>query len=73
MTLLNRVVAAMEAHGLPHALIGAAALAAHGIARSTYDIDLLTADPRVLDAATWTSLRTAGVVEMRDLWTEAQR
>jgi hypothetical protein len=42
MKLLDRVVRALLARNVPHALIGAAALAARGIARSTYDIDLLT-------------------------------
>ena len=44
MTLLDRVSGLLTARGIPHALIGAAALAARGIARSTYDIDLLTTD-----------------------------
>ena len=43
MILLDRVVAVLDDHDVPHALIGAAALAARGIARSTYDIDLLYA------------------------------
>lgn len=60
MTLLNRVVDLLTSHQIPHALIGAAALAARGIARSTYDIDLLTADPRVLDRDLWTALVDGG-------------
>lgn len=55
MTALDRVRAALDRHHLPYALIGAAALAARGIARSTYDIDLLTTDPRALDAPVWTT------------------
>ena len=43
-----------------HALIGAAALAARGVARSTYDIDLIISDPRVLEPQLWTPLREAG-------------
>jgi hypothetical protein len=56
MTLLDRVVRALLARHVPHAMIGAAALAARGIARSTYDIDLLTTDVRVLEPDTWRPL-----------------
>jgi len=52
MTLLDRVAELLDAHGSPHALIGAAALAAAGIARSTFDVDLL-----VVDESVWTSAR----------------
>jgi hypothetical protein len=61
MTLLDRVSATLAAERLPHALIGAAALAAAGVARSTFDIDLLTGDPRVLQAPLWDRLRGLGV------------
>jgi hypothetical protein len=60
MTLLARVSALLDAAGVSHALIGAAALAARGVARSTYDIDVLTTDGRVLAAALWEPLRAAG-------------
>lgn len=60
MTLLRRVAAHLAGARVPHALIGAAALAARGIARSTFDIDLLTTDPRVLDATLWSPLRETG-------------
>ena len=60
MTLLVRVLALLNAHQVPHALIGAAALAARGIARSTYDIDLLTTDQRVLRADMWAVLGAEG-------------
>ena len=53
MTALDRVCAALDHHRLPYALIGAAALAARGIARSTFDIDLLTTDRRALEAPVW--------------------
>lgn len=66
MTLGDRVMSALDARGIAHALIGAAALAAAGVARSTLDLDLLTVDPRVLDQAGWAALRDAGVeVEVR--------
>jgi hypothetical protein len=63
MTALADVCGVLEANALPHALIGAAALAVRGIARSTYDIDLLTTDPRALDARLWSVFRDA--VEIR--------
>jgi len=66
MTLGDRVMASLDGRGIPHALIGAAALAASGVARSTLDLDLLTLDARVLDEAPWTSFRASGVdVEIR--------
>jgi len=62
MMLLDRVVAVLDEHHVPHALIGAAALAARGIARSTYDIDLLTTDNRVLDSQFWNPLAAQGAL-----------
>ena len=61
MIALDRVSAILDEHHISHALIGAAALAARGIARSTYDIDLLTTDLRVLDPRVWTTLPTDAV------------
>lgn len=61
MTLLDRVSASLDARSIPHALIGAAALAAAGVARSTFDLDLLTTDAAVLDLRLWDDLRAAGV------------
>ena len=43
----------LDAHGIRYALIGAHAMAVRGYPRSTVDIDLLTADARVLDDAIW--------------------
>jgi hypothetical protein len=53
MTLLARVSATLDAWGVPSALIGAAALAAAGVARSSFDVDLLVTDGRVLDGKRW--------------------
>ena len=61
MTLLARVVDALRSREIPHCLIGAAALAAHGVSRSTQDIDLLAADPAALSDMTWAELKNAGV------------
>jgi hypothetical protein len=66
MTLLALVARALEAHGVAHAVIGATALAVHGVSRSTADIDLLVTDPRCFDAAVWGPLEAAGAtVDMR--------
>jgi hypothetical protein len=66
MTLVDRVAAVLDRAGVPHALIGAAALAACGVARSTFDIDVLAVDLRCLDAALWKDLETNGAsIDMR--------
>lgn len=66
MALLDEVDAALQAAGVRCALIGAAALAAAGVARSTYDLDLLAVDARVLDEAMWAAVRAGGAsVEIR--------
>ena len=62
MTLLDRVVQLLTELEIDHALIGAAALAARGVARSTFDIDLLTTDRRVLAPGVWQPLRGGGVI-----------
>ena len=56
MSTRHRVCDVLDSHAISYALIGAAALAARGVARSTFDIDLLTVDRRALDSATWQSL-----------------
>lgn len=56
MPLLTCVVSQLDRHGIRCALIGAAALAVRGVARSTFDLDLLAADSRALDAGTWREL-----------------
>jgi hypothetical protein len=61
MTLLGRVVDLLVRRDIPHALIGAAALAARGVARSTFDIDLLTTDAGVLEHEWWTPLAVGDV------------
>lgn len=56
----------LEAAGIRYALIGGHALAARGYPRFTIDIDLLTTDMAVLDAALWRPLEDAGAgVERR--------
>jgi hypothetical protein len=65
MMLLTRVVDLLDRRQIPHALIGAAALAAKGIARSTFDIDLLTTDNRVLADEWWAPLAEHATVDVR--------
>jgi len=55
MTLLDDVVATLRAADIAHAVIGAAAMAAHGVSRATADVDLLTTAPLTLLAPTWGS------------------
>jgi hypothetical protein len=58
-------VAVLSDRGTPHALIGAAALAVHGVSRSTLDQDLLVDDSRVLDSDFWRPLAGEAVVDIR--------
>jgi hypothetical protein len=56
----------LDAHGIRYALIGAHAMAVRGYPRSTVDIDLMTAEARVLEPQIWSSLRADGVaVDLR--------
>lgn len=59
--LLFRVHAALSAAGIPAALIGAAALAVHGVSRSTLDQDLLVTDVRALEHGLWAILSDVSV------------
>lgn len=64
--LLDDVVAFLERRGSSTALIGAIALAAHGIARATLDLDLLALDSGLLRQDAWAELEAKGVtVEVR--------
>jgi len=61
MSLLGAVVGVLQGEGIAHALIGAAAMAVHGVSRATADVDLLTVDRAVLHSKVWQGLKTAGV------------
>jgi hypothetical protein len=56
VTLLDGVVARLADQQIAHALIGAVALAIHGVSRSTLDQDLLVIDRRVLRDDFWPPL-----------------
>lgn len=61
VNLLDRVAAILDEAGARYAVIGAAALAARGVARSTRDVDLLALADTCLDAARWAPLAEAGI------------
>ena len=53
MTLLGSVAATLRAHGTPFALIGAGAMAVHGVSRSTRGLDVLVTDLACLVSVYW--------------------
>jgi hypothetical protein len=57
---LEGVLRVLDGLGASYALIGAHAMAARGYPRFTVDVDLLTSEPRVLDATTWVDLVGTG-------------
>lgn len=61
MTLLERVVEVLRSLRISHALIGASAMALHGLNRNTLDADLLALDPACLDPQSWAALKAQGV------------
>jgi len=66
VSLLEQVTDLLTDSEIPACLIGAAAMAAHGVPRSTLDLDLLTTDARTLDESLWAPLEQAGAeVEVR--------
>ena len=65
VTLVERVAKLFEEQQIAYALIGASAVAARGLPRSTYDVDLLTVDKRVLDDQLWEPIRAFAYIEVR--------
>ena len=65
MSRVEAILAFLDARGVAAAMIGGAALAVHGVARATLDIDLLTDDPRVLDPEFWTAMPADPPPEIR--------
>jgi len=65
MTLVERVAWLFKEQQIAFALIGASAVAARGLPRSTYDVDLLTVDKRVLDDQIWEPIRAFANIEVR--------
>jgi hypothetical protein len=62
--LLDTVLEQLERTHIPFALIGATALAVHGVSRSTLDIDLLATDRRLLEHEFW-HLPAAVTIDIR--------
>jgi predicted nucleotidyltransferase len=54
--LVTRVAEVLGEHGVAYAVIGAAALAAHGVARSTFDVDLFTTSQAPLEHEFWSEV-----------------
>lgn len=66
MSLLASILAVLRDRSVPHAVIGATALAFHGVARSTSDLDLFATQAVCLTPATWRPVVEAGyAVEVR--------
>jgi predicted nucleotidyltransferase len=61
VSLLSDVVRALDAAEVRYALIGAAAMAVHGVSRATADVDLFTVDTRVLRKELWDAFGGRGV------------
>jgi hypothetical protein len=55
------VAALLRERRIPFAVVGAAAMAVHGVSRATRDLDVLTLDARSLAATTWAALQEHGV------------
>lgn len=65
MTLIERVARLFEEEKIAFALIGASAVAARGVTRSTYDTDLFTVEKRVLENQIWDPIRPFANIEIR--------
>jgi hypothetical protein len=61
LSLLAPVTGILRSRRIPFALIGAAAMAVHGISRSTRDLDLFTLALECLEFSTWAPLTGAGI------------
>ena len=63
MSLLERVAAVLHERRIPFAVVGAAAVAVHGVPRASPAIEVLVVDTFALSARTWESqsLQTAGI------------
>lgn len=66
MSLLAKVAGTLETKRTSYAVVGGVALAVRGVARSTFDVDLMTADVAILADAYWLLLSRDGAqVEIR--------
>jgi hypothetical protein len=65
VAFVDRIADLFDEQHVAFALIGAAAVAARGVPRSTYDVDLLTVDTRVLGDEIWESIRALAEIQVR--------
>jgi predicted nucleotidyltransferase len=65
VAFVDRIADFLDEHVIAFALIGGEALAVRGVPRSTYDVDLLTVDSRVLRDDFWVPIRAIAEVEVR--------
>ncbi|PYM95499.1 MAG: hypothetical protein DME04_04675 [Candidatus Rokuibacteriota bacterium] len=63
LSLLRPVVALLQERGTAFAVIGAAAMAVHGVSRATRDIDLFTLARECLEPSFWASLGPPAGIE----------
>jgi hypothetical protein len=66
VNLLDRVRHLLSEQRVAHAVIGAAALAVHGVSRATLDHDLLVVDQRVLAPAFWGPMGADVGIDIRE-------
>lgn len=62
---MSAAVRALEAAKIPFALIGAMAMASHGLPRTTEDADLLVTQSRALDPEVWSAVARRMRVDRR--------
>jgi hypothetical protein len=65
VAFVDRVADLFDEQHINFALIGAEALAVRGVPRSSYDVDLLTVDARVLSNELWEPVRILADIEIR--------
>ncbi len=61
VNLLERVADVLSEARIDIVVIGASAMAVHGVSRSTFDVDLMTIDATALRTSIWTVLENEGV------------
>jgi predicted nucleotidyltransferase len=58
LSLLRDVAAVLRTRDIAFAIVGAGAMAVHGVTRGTRDLDILTLASESLESRTWTALPT---------------
>jgi hypothetical protein len=65
MSLGGTIVAHLRSRGVESAVIGGVAMAVHGVARATVDLDLLVVTSSVLDRSFWNGIGAGVVTSVR--------